>query len=63
MHQTAGYVIHTLTHAQPPQNMLQANQIIDSALATTMHAIRCSMYHALGMLSGAVVYQRHVICF
>jgi hypothetical protein len=49
MHQTARNVIHTLTHAQPPQDILQANHIIDSALATTMHAIRCAMHHTLGM--------------
>jgi putative transposase len=58
MHQTAGNVIRTLTHAQPPQNMLQANHIVDSALATTMHAIRCSMHHALNMSPGAFIYQR-----
>jgi hypothetical protein len=58
MHQTAGNIICTLTHAQPPQNILQAKQIVDSALATTMHALRCSMHHALNMSPGAFVYQR-----
>jgi hypothetical protein len=53
MHQTAGNVIHTLTYAQPPQDILQANHIVDLALAMTMHAIRCAMHHALGMLPGA----------
>jgi hypothetical protein len=57
MHQTEGNIICILTHAQPPQNMLQANQIVDSAL-TTMHTIRCSMHHTLNMSTGAFVYQR-----
>ena len=39
MLQTAGDIIHTLTHSNPPQNIVQATQIIDSALATTMHAL------------------------
>jgi transposase InsO family protein len=58
MHQTAGNVIRTLSHSQPPQNILQANQIVDSALATTMHALRCSIHHALQMSPGAFVFQR-----
>ena len=58
MHQSAGNVIRTLTHAQPAQNMLQANQIVDNALSTTMHAIRCAMHNALGMSPGAFVFQR-----
>jgi putative transposase len=58
MHQTAGNIIRTLSHAQPPQNMLQAYQILDSALASTMHALRCSMHHALGMSPGAFIFQR-----
>jgi transposase InsO family protein len=58
MHQTAGNVIRTLTHTHPPANLQVANQIVDSALASTMHALRCSMHHALGMSPGAFVYQR-----
>jgi hypothetical protein len=58
MHQTAGNIIHTLTHAQPPQDISQANHIIDSALATAMYAIRCAMHHVLGMSPGASVFQR-----
>jgi hypothetical protein len=56
MHQTAGKIIRTLPHSNPPQNMAQANQIVDSALATTMHALRCSMHHALQMSPGAFVF-------
>jgi hypothetical protein len=58
MHQTAGNVICALTHACPPANMQVANQVVDSALTTTMHALRCSMHHALGMSPGAFVYHR-----
>jgi hypothetical protein len=38
--------------------MAQAHHILDSALASTMHATRCAMHHALGMLPGAFVFQR-----
>jgi hypothetical protein len=63
MHQTADNVIHTLTHVQPPQNILHANQIVDSALATIMHAIRCSMHHALNISPGAFVYQQDMFLY
>jgi hypothetical protein len=58
MHQTAGNVLRTLTLTNPPQNLIQAQNLIDSALATTMHATRCCMHHALRMSPGAFVFQR-----
>jgi hypothetical protein len=58
MHQTAGNIIRTLTLSQPPQNLQHAHNIVDSALATTMHATRCAMHHALHMSPGAFVFQR-----
>ena len=58
MHQTAGNIIRTLSHAHPPQDMVQAHNILDSALASTMHATRCAMHNALGMSPGAFVFQR-----
>jgi hypothetical protein len=60
MHQTAGNVIHILTHAQLPQDILQANHIVDSALATTMHAICCAMHHVLGMSPAAFFSKKYV---
>eukprot|EP00804_Cyclotella_cryptica_P018093 CCRYP_017621-RA/>CCRYP_017621-RA protein AED:0.39 eAED:0.40 QI:0/0/0/1/0/0/3/0/147 len=41
MHQTVGNVLRTLVHANPPQNMTQAQDIIDDALATTIAHHRC----------------------
>jgi hypothetical protein len=58
MHQSAGNIIRTLTLSQPPQNLQHAHNIVDSALATTMHATRCAMHHALRMSPGAFVFQR-----
>ena len=36
MHQTVTNVLRTLVHTNPPQNMTQARDIIDNALATAM---------------------------
>ncbi len=40
MHQTVTNVLRTLVHTTPPQNMTQAGDIIDDALATAMHAMQ-----------------------
>jgi hypothetical protein len=58
MHQTAANVLRTLLHAHPPQNALQAGALIDSALATTMHATRASIHRTLRTTPGALVFQR-----
>jgi transposase InsO family protein len=58
MHQTAANVLRTLLHSHPPQNALQAGALIDSALATTMHATRASIHRTLRTTPGALVFQR-----
>ena len=40
MYHTVGNVLQTLVYTNPPQNMAQARDIVDDALATTMHAMR-----------------------
>jgi hypothetical protein len=42
MHQTVANVLRTLVHTNPPQNMTQARDIIDNALATAMHAMQAT---------------------
>ena len=61
MHLTVGNVLRTLMHVNPPQDMLQASDLIDTALATTMHAVRTSASHALDYFSpGAAVFHRNM---
>ena len=58
MHQTVGNILHTLLYSNPPQNMTQARDIIDSALATAIHAMRTTVATALGSTSGALAFSR-----
>ena len=56
MHQTMGNVLRTLLHGHPINNELQAEAIVDNALATTMHTLRSSVsrslnYHSPGSLA------------
>ena len=58
MDQTVGNVLKTLLHSNRPKNMDDARDIVDDALATSMHAMRCNVTTALGSPPGALVYAR-----
>jgi hypothetical protein len=56
MHQTVNNVLRTLVHTNPPQNMTQARDIIDNALATAMHAMQTIVATTLGSTLGALAF-------
>ena len=60
-HQTVGDVLRTLMHAHPPQNIQQAHNMVDTALATAMHATRAVVHKTMRVSSGALVYHRDMI--
>jgi hypothetical protein len=56
MHQTVTNVLRTLVHTNPPQNMTQARDIIDNALATAMHAMQTTVTTNLGSTLTALAF-------
>jgi hypothetical protein len=56
MHQTVKNVQRTLVRINPPQNMTQARDIIDNALATAMHTMQTTVATTLGSTPGALAY-------
>jgi hypothetical protein len=58
MHQTVSNVLRMLVHTNPPQNMTQARDIIDDALATAMHAMQTTIATTLGSTPGALAFAR-----
>ncbi len=56
MHQAVTNVLRSLVHTNPPQNMTQAKDIIDDALATAMHAMRTTVATTLGSTPGALAF-------
>jgi hypothetical protein len=56
MHQTVNNMLRTLVHTNPPQNMTQARDIIDDALATVMHAMQTTIATTLGSTQGALAF-------
>ncbi len=57
MHQTVGKVLRVLLYSNhPPQNLLQARDIVDQALATAMHAMQVTIATTLGTMPGALAF-------
>ncbi len=56
MHQTVTSVLRTLVHTDPPQNMTQASDTIDNALATVMHPMQTTVATTLGITLGALAF-------
>jgi hypothetical protein len=51
-------VLRTLVHTNPPQNMTQARDIIDDALATAAHAMQTTVATTLRSTPGALAFAR-----
>jgi hypothetical protein len=60
MHQTVTNVIRTLVHTNPPQNMTQARDIIDDALATAMQAMQTTVATTLGSTPGGLAFAQDI---
>jgi len=58
MHQIVGNILCMLLYSNPPQNMTQARDIIDSTLATVIHAMRTIMATTLDSISNALAFSR-----
>ena len=58
MHQTAGNILRTLELTQPPQTLPEAQMLVDSTLATMMHAAWMAIHTTLKVLPGGFVFQR-----
>jgi len=61
MHQTVGNVIRTLLHVNQPADINSATELVESALATAMHSIRCAMHSTMKATPGSVVFHRDML--
>ena len=59
VHRAVGQVIRTMVHLRPPNSGEEAQRLVESALATAMHATRCASHNSLsGVSPGALVFRR-----
>jgi transposase InsO family protein len=61
LHQVVGNNIRTLLHSTPPENLDDANDIVDTCLASAAYATRATVHHTLQMMLGALIFHRDMI--
>jgi transposase InsO family protein len=59
VHQAVAQILRTIMRVNPPDDVNELSDVIDSALATAMHATRCSASRSLaGHTPGALAFHR-----
>ena len=61
MHQTMASQLRSILHLNPPVNVQEASQIIDSAIASTIFAFRSTIHTTLKTTPGALVFNRDML--
>lgn len=60
-HQTASNILSPLLYMHPPQNIEQANLLMNSALQTAAHSARTAIHSAMKISPGALIFHRDMI--
>ena len=61
MHQAVGNSLRALTSLQPPDGLVEARQMVDTALANAMYAHRATYTKALNASPGSVAFSRDMV--
>ena len=61
MHKKVANVLKYLIHTNPPCTLSDIKSLVDSALATTIHALRANVSCATGSLPGALAFNHNMI--
>ena len=60
-HKTISDMLRVLLHVNPPTNENEATNMVDNALASCMHSMRCSINHTMETSPGAAVFNRDML--
>ena len=58
LNQTVTNVLCPLLHIHPPQDVNEANLVMDTALQTTSYSTRAAIHHTLQTTLGALAFHR-----
>ena len=61
MHKTFAAILRTTMRANPPKDEEDAEDIMDDALSTCVHALRCAINHTMQTSPGAMVFNRDML--
>ncbi len=58
LHSRVGDILRSMLSKNPPTNVAQAYEVIDTALASAQFAVRASIHRTMGLSPGAIVFHR-----
>ena len=61
LHQMVSNILHSTLYADPPNNQLEAELLIDTALQKAAYAMCATVHTTLKVTPGLLVYQRDMI--
>jgi hypothetical protein len=61
MHQAIGNALRVLTTMHPPQGIINAEQLVDTAIADVVFALRCTYHSTLKTTPGGLAFGRDMI--
>ena len=61
LHQTVTNILCSTLYANPPDNQLEAELLVDTALQKAAYAVRTTVHTTLKATPGSLVYQRDMI--
>ena len=50
-----------MIHHHPPQNVVNVAELVDTCIASSLHAIRATVHSTLGVSPGAMVFHRDML--
>lgn len=61
MHQTIGDLLRSLIHTNPPNNVQDAQNLLDQIIGTCSHALRTTVHRTMGLSPGAATFNRDML--
>jgi hypothetical protein len=61
MHQTVGNVLRAMIRLNPPDGLITANQMVDTALANCLYATRTAFHSSLRGTPGSLAFGRDMV--
>ena len=61
MHKTVADILRNIVKEDPPRRKRDAEQKIDNALSTCVHALRCAVNQTMKTSPGAMVFNRDML--
>ena len=61
MHQTIGNTLRVLSTLNPPEGIINATQLVDTAIANAVYATRATFHSSLNTTPGALAFGRDMV--